>query len=209
MKAHSYHERGAALIVALIILVVLTMLGLAGIQGVALEERMTGNTVDRGMSFQAAEAALRAGENAAKAQAAPEKAADENTGFPAGASTCSSPACTNGLCNPLPDDCSTPLWLVGFDSLPAGEDGEDPPQVPNWWRIATAEELVGDERAALQAGLTVAYVVEYLGNTFPPDQTIDSINDPSSWVAKRYRVTAISTGGGRATVMLQSIYAAE
>lgn len=58
-------ERGAVLLVSLVMLLLLTLIGLAGMRMVQLEERMAGNLRDRQMAFQAAEAALRAGEAAA------------------------------------------------------------------------------------------------------------------------------------------------
>ncbi|THF65892.1 pilus assembly protein [Pseudothauera nasutitermitis] len=62
MRLSSSAQRGIALIVALIILVVLTLLGLSSVRTVTMEERMTANTFDRALAFQAAEAALRLGE---------------------------------------------------------------------------------------------------------------------------------------------------
>lgn len=59
-------ERGAVLLVSLVMLVLLTLIGLAGLRMVQLEERMAGNLRDRQLAFQAAEAALRAGEAAAR-----------------------------------------------------------------------------------------------------------------------------------------------
>ena len=55
-------QGGVALIVALILLVVMTLVGLSGLRNVTLEERMTSNTFDRSISFQAAEAALKEAE---------------------------------------------------------------------------------------------------------------------------------------------------
>ena len=55
-------QHGAVLIVSLVILLVLTILGVAGMQNTTMEERMSGNHQDRFAAFQAAEAALRAGE---------------------------------------------------------------------------------------------------------------------------------------------------
>lgn len=51
-------QRGATLIVALIFLVVLTLLGIAAAQNSSLEEKMSGNTRNRDLAFQAAQAAL-------------------------------------------------------------------------------------------------------------------------------------------------------
>lgn len=53
---------GVALVVALILLVVMTLAGLSALRSVTLEERMTAHTLDRSLSFQAAEAALREAE---------------------------------------------------------------------------------------------------------------------------------------------------
>lgn len=58
-------ERGAVLLVSLVMLLLLTLIGLAGMRMAQLEERMAGNLRDRQLAFQAAEAALRAGEQAA------------------------------------------------------------------------------------------------------------------------------------------------
>jgi len=55
-------QRGAALIVALIMLLLLTIIGVAGMRDNQLQEKMTGSSEDRAEAFQAAEAALRAGE---------------------------------------------------------------------------------------------------------------------------------------------------
>ena len=55
-------QRGATLVVALIILVVLTLLGVTAMQGATMQERMAGNARDVNVAFQAAEAALRDGE---------------------------------------------------------------------------------------------------------------------------------------------------
>jgi type IV pilus assembly protein PilX len=55
------------LVTTLIFLVIMTMLGLASVQGNSLQERMAGNSRDRQLAFQAAEAALREGEKFADA----------------------------------------------------------------------------------------------------------------------------------------------
>jgi type IV pilus assembly protein PilX len=66
MKAYSSRlngaQRGATLIVALILLLILTLVGVAGMQDTTLQEKMVGNMRDRNLAFQAAEAGLRGGE---------------------------------------------------------------------------------------------------------------------------------------------------
>ncbi|HKE93396.1 MAG TPA: PilX N-terminal domain-containing pilus assembly protein [Povalibacter sp.] len=52
-------QRGAVLIVSLILLLVMTILALSGSQVVRLQERMAGNVRDTDLAFQGSEAALR------------------------------------------------------------------------------------------------------------------------------------------------------
>jgi len=52
-------QKGATLVVALLILLVLTVLGLAAMQATRMEERMAGNSRDVNLAFQGAEAGLR------------------------------------------------------------------------------------------------------------------------------------------------------
>lgn len=66
MKTSTVHvpraERGVALITGLIFMVVLTLLVIASMRTTILEEKMAGNARDVNLAFQAAEAALRAGQ---------------------------------------------------------------------------------------------------------------------------------------------------
>ena len=55
-------QSGVVLITALILLVVMTLFGLGGVRLVAQQERMAAYSYDRGLAFQAAEAALRQAE---------------------------------------------------------------------------------------------------------------------------------------------------
>jgi type IV pilus assembly protein PilX len=52
-------ERGAALVIALLMLLVMTVLGIAAMQVTRMEERMAGNSRDVNLAFQGAEAGLR------------------------------------------------------------------------------------------------------------------------------------------------------
>jgi type IV pilus assembly protein PilX len=63
MTMRTVRQRGSALIISLLILIVMTLIGLTGISSSSLEEKMAGNTRDQALAFQAAEAALRAGED--------------------------------------------------------------------------------------------------------------------------------------------------
>ena len=59
---HGNRQKGAALVTSLIILLMLTLMGVAAMQTTTLEEKMAGNLRNENLAFQAAEAALRAGE---------------------------------------------------------------------------------------------------------------------------------------------------
>ena len=56
-------QRGAALIISLIFLLLMTLIGVTSMQTTTMQERMAGNTRDRNLALQAAEAGLREGEN--------------------------------------------------------------------------------------------------------------------------------------------------
>jgi type IV pilus assembly protein PilX len=56
------YARGSSLLVAMMFMIIMAMLGIAIANVSILEERMAGNTRDRDLAFQAAEAALRAAE---------------------------------------------------------------------------------------------------------------------------------------------------
>ncbi|MCK7598784.1 PilX N-terminal domain-containing pilus assembly protein [Microbulbifer sp. CAU 1566] len=56
-------QRGMTLIVGLIMVLLMTVVGMAAIRGSGMQEMMAGNMRDRNLAFQAAEAALRQGED--------------------------------------------------------------------------------------------------------------------------------------------------
>lgn len=65
---HRQHknQRGVVLIMALTILMVLTLVGVSAMKTSSLQERMSGNSRDYQIAFEAAEIALRAGEDYVK-----------------------------------------------------------------------------------------------------------------------------------------------
>ncbi len=102
-----------ALVVALVLLVLMTLVGLTAMRGVTLEERMTSNTYDRSLSFQAAEAALREAE----------VLVNTNRPTPAALS-----GCVNGICG-SPNPADVERWLD--PALPV------PPNPGGWHAAAT------------------------------------------------------------------------
>lgn len=78
------NQHGTVLVISLIILLVMTVLGVTSLRSATMEEKMSGNTFDRQLAFQAAEAALRAGERDIETN--PTQTLDEN---------CNGGVCTN------------------------------------------------------------------------------------------------------------------
>lgn len=64
-------ETGATLLVAIMMLLIITLLALSSIRGVSLESRITGNLKNQKTLFNAAEGALRIGENSISTTKAP------------------------------------------------------------------------------------------------------------------------------------------
>ena len=68
MRIHNHNitpkkQSGAVLFVSLVLLVVMTLIGITGMQTTILEEKMSGNYKDKTIALQAAESALKSGEN--------------------------------------------------------------------------------------------------------------------------------------------------
>ena len=87
-------ERGATLVVALIMLVLIAIVGIGAMQSTTLQERMAGNLRDQNMAFQASEAGLREREDWLESQTEkpstsawlrPRQDLNLNTPFPFGA----------------------------------------------------------------------------------------------------------------------------
>jgi type IV pilus assembly protein PilX len=93
LTAPSLHtaQRGATLVTVLILLLVMTLLGLVSMRSTLMDERMSANMRDRSLAFQAAEAALRAGEDIAATRITP------------------AAGCVNGRCG-FPVATAAPVW---------------------------------------------------------------------------------------------------
>lgn len=61
-RSNAIKQRGAVLVVSLLLLLVMTLLGLGASQSTRLQERMAGNQRDQEIALQSAEASLRAAE---------------------------------------------------------------------------------------------------------------------------------------------------
>jgi len=178
-------QRGAALIVALILLVVITLVGLAAIGTTLLQNKMAGNQYDRQIAFQSAEAALRVA--AAQLQADPTMVTRD----------CSS--ATSSVCSGNPFN----------DGVPAA----DVYTVPKAAGSGSNNDTAFDP-GSLAAGQP-QYVIEFMGTqtqAFGAQsancQQANSRLTCGSTDFKMYRITARSgnpTGGSRAVVTLQAV----
>jgi type IV pilus assembly protein PilX len=72
---HPKRQRGAILVVSLLLLLVLSVLGITASQTTRMEERMAGNARDVELAFQAGEAGLRGAETRLQEDVAPKGAA--------------------------------------------------------------------------------------------------------------------------------------
>ncbi|MEA9787824.1 PilX N-terminal domain-containing pilus assembly protein [Xanthomonas campestris pv. raphani] len=167
-------QRGVSLVVVLILLLIMTLLGLAVLRSTVLEERMSANLLDRNLSFQAAEAALREGEALA--------ASRTNAEHTAIAAAAAGGGCTNGVC-PRPDATAVERWKnTSFGG----------------WRAATTS--VGSVASAPQFFIEYMGTSEtWLECNLDPRYTGSDI-----CLRPVYRITARSEAAGRASVIVQS-----
>jgi len=184
-------QRGAALIIAMILLLVMSLLAATSLRGTLMQERMSSNTYDRDLAFQSAEAGLRMGERQAEKWVI-------NGADTAVLANCDSPNAGGFYRNIAadPGQCTQPLLWEG----PApGESG-------SFWRDAS-NDTGPDNINFTDDGLSLApyYIVELISLNAPC-----KIDEPDTDTnCKRFRVTASSRtdGGRRSQVILQSIYA--
>jgi type IV pilus assembly protein PilX len=182
------HQCGATLIVSMILLMVMSLLAIASLRSTIMQERMSANTYDHDMAFQAAEAGLRIGESKAEAWAAGDIPAP-----PPSIITCPTPNPGTGLYvnKDLTAACK-PLWE---ESAP-GQSG-------SFWHDASGD---GGSVKFASEGLSLSpwYIVELISDKAPCNPNTPSA-DPN---CLRFRITATSRDAdGRAKVVLQSIYA--
>jgi type IV pilus assembly protein PilX len=191
-------QRGATLIVTMLMLVLVLLLGIAAAQIALQGEKTSRNDRDRQIAFQAAEAALLDAETDIEASPHPGKSRSRLfdryavTGFPADDNTCTS-GTENiylGLCRPAPEGV-TPIWQT-VDFLDASAHAHSVPY-----------------------GQFTGHVFPTAGGSLPmyaPRYIIELISDKSPGLradrsAYLYRITAVGFGPNERTqVALQTIY---
>lgn len=184
-------QRGAALLVSLILLVVITLVGLAAIGTTILQNRMAANQYDRQIAFQATEGAL----SVADAAITGNPSITFTTPAPAGIEDCSTPAGT-----------TTPTHVCQADPFSDPNLATGGGTISN---VTTAQFNPGSLAAAQPQ-----YVIQYLGCFAGPQQKIRNPNPaappnpPDTYYF--YRITARSgdptTIVNRAVVTLQSMF---
>ena len=180
-SAHS--QRGLSLVMTLLFTVAALVLGVSVMGVNVMQERIIGNTRDRNLALQAAEAALRDAETDIQLSVTPATAFTDNclAGF------CTAPTLRTPI-SPLPVD-----KQAGFDWSTAAN-------VRTYGQYTTAP--------ALPDILPPVYVVEYIGDLgIPPGWGSGGGLKPST-PGPAYRITARATGARPETVViLQSIFA--
>ena len=191
MIAHLSHRRsgrraqqGISLVMTLLFMVSALVLGISVMSVGVMQERILGNSKDRDLAFQAAEAALR------EAEADIVKNITDASAF---VDTCASGLCTaptlRATVSPLPVD-----QQAGFD-----------------WAVAGNVRTYGQYTTALALpSVTVqpVYVIEKLGNLGTPAGESLVLGSAPVSPGVAYRITARATGARSETaVTLQTVYA--
>ena len=173
-------QRGVVLIIALIILLALTIIGVSGMSTTSMQERMSANTRDRQIAFQAAEAALREGESFIANNAVNPIDFDTTcTGSSGGMCDCSDK--TVG-CVEYWTDSGLAVWTTA---------GRHKTYSINYTQVAAQPE----------------YIIEYMGYTDPGGNPPGYVPGTNPGDPKMFRITAVGTGQSpNAKVMLQSTY---
>jgi hypothetical protein len=118
MKKTMKKQKGAALIVSLVLLTLVALLGVAGVQTISLEEKMAGHSFDRNLEFQAAEAMLKEKEGIVDTLTFPDSDCIDGLGLCTGECVCDgsdcAPATTPCYRNPKFPHWSSPTFDQGL-----------------------------------------------------------------------------------------------
>jgi type IV pilus assembly protein PilX len=189
--SHSFgpaRQRGISLVTTLVLMLATLGLGVAVMSVGAMEERLIANTKDRDLALQAAEAALRDGE--------------QDIATNVSSSTAFSDTCANGLCTPPSQRNS--VGALGSSPVDDSALGFD-------WSVDANVRTYGQYTGAAQfpdVAQQPRYVIEkfsYLGT--PAGESVVLGAEPAA-PGVGYRITARAVGARPETVVvLQSIYA--
>jgi type IV pilus assembly protein PilX len=177
-------QRGAVLVVSLLLLLVMTILALGASQTTRIQERMAGNTRDYDLAFQSAEAALRTAERLI-----------DDPALTAAPLPCSSGRCRVYELNVIPDDyADRPRSWWDANAWSYSPD--------NAWNPTAGEATLGAGGLELR---DPQFFIEELEEV-PDSLTIPPTGPPPSRIY--YRITSRAEGGTQsAQVLLQSTFA--
>lgn len=209
----NYRQRGATLIVALVILAIVTIIGVTAIRGTNLELKMIAGARDRAIAFEAVEIALLNVEERLRGEFQHDPRLDEvlNIFTP----NCAGGILGNGMCFDgyyEPDNPYITCRVYDQSSPKASEFWEDPAiWADNSGRHGIEDVKIADPQQIKLLSHSVKYIVEFacfnlkknslratVDDTQPGDKQITSI--------PLFRITAFADGPGeRAKVVAQAI----
>ena len=176
-------QRGLSLITTLLFMVAALMLGVSVLSVNVMQERTIGNTKDRDLALQAAEAALRDAE-------ADLRASSSTFTFTEG--------CTSGLCVP-PSQRATPSSV----SIEKVVDWTDDTKVRKYGQYTGGTAFPGMTTDTAKP----RYVIERVGNLGTPSGESMKLGVAPAAAGTGYRITAHAVGSRPETVViLQSMY---
>ncbi len=185
-QAPGRREQGSVLVISLLILLVMSLLSITSVNNSVLEEKMAANSRSSQLAFQAAEAALREGENYVS------QSMTANTDING---DIADTVCTNGFC-----DCDNRIGAAGENGCPLEywTDGG-----LNVWN-ASFKPYSG----SLQEGENASFIIEYMGKTQPaPPAAAEPDPRLCATCPDMYRITALGVHiNSGARVMLQSTF---
>lgn len=198
-------QRGAALIVSLVVLSVVTVLGIASMRSANTELKLASGMRDRGVAFEAAEAALAIVEKGLST--APPSIMNLVSDCYVG--NCYTPTCDGGLCFDGDFD-SGDEWIY----CEVASDAINSERVDFWddttldvWNDTSKHKTVSISGVSNN----VKYITEFLCFVKKdPDQPFNALTQANkNNGSPLYRVTVLAKGdSGRSTVSLQSTYKA-
>lgn len=197
-------QKGATLIVSLVILAVVTLLGVASMRSSNLELRMAASARDRAVAFQRAEAALLMVERQLIDSPYPIRSFDSNcSGEKCFKANCSGGLCFSGEFDSLGSRKQCRLAIPGAVTKPAWMDESFWEEEQNY----LVESLPGSGGASYP----VKYIIEFM--CFVPSGARElhgsagGVTTEGDVEVPLYRITAKASGdSGRSSVVLQSIF---
>lgn len=190
------HQRGALMVLVLLVLLVVSLLGMSTMDATGLEMQMSSNSREQQQVFEAAEYALSWVENEIQTNGFSDNSL-MNSGCGA---VCFDATCSNGYCFDNLGDLSNVPTVVASCQL--GSPAQEVYESPAIWDDDVADGSHHQVLAIPGTGLVAKYIVEFrCYAALDPSMPFD----PGSNYVPVYRITAFVTGeSGRTRVMLRS-----